>query len=324
METATSLQCIAWEDGHIFSKHFRRSSSNEVRHSGSGNAALQTLAAVAHQLHGRNGQGDKTLATNSQVSSLPEPWSTGSLQVASIGSPKRCLPLDSKPSYSLENPLIATSSLHFLNTFACPSFLLLYSYYLFFSDVYYERHICASNPSICRSQFFILGASREEMLSKARDSRDSIVVCRGLTVVATIIEDLGNGTAWFWGIRNMQLGDSLPALAREAWTHAASASIQASSSGKRSHHSNSARWTEDAKHRESCSCSPIPPRSKPVLKMVIKRPSRPEFAAHFQRRLKISDSQACLWIYHAVLRQVIGYLRRCSSCRLRLCPRTVQ
>ena len=181
METATSLQCIAWEDGHLFSKHFRRSRSNEVRHSG--DAALQTLAAVAHQLHERNGQGDKTLATDSQVSSLPVPWSTGSLQIASTGSPKRSLPLNSKPSCSLENPLNAISSLNFLDTFACPSFLNSCSCHLFFGDTFCERHICASNSSICRDQLFILGASRGEMLSKTRDRRDSIVDCRRSTYV---------------------------------------------------------------------------------------------------------------------------------------------
>lgn len=38
-----------------------------------------------------------------------------------------------------------------------------------------ERHICASNPSICRKPFRILELSREEMLSNERLNKDSMI-----------------------------------------------------------------------------------------------------------------------------------------------------
>lgn len=97
--------------------------------------------------------------------------------VRSHSSMRQPLPLHLKPSCNRKNSLNAGSSFNSLSFLGEPCCLSDNAIdFLLFGDcdLGLERHIWASSPSICRSPLRILALSREEMLSKETDSRDSI------------------------------------------------------------------------------------------------------------------------------------------------------
>jgi len=108
---------------------------------------------------------------------------------------ERCIPLYSKLSCSLKNSLNAGSEGKSCSVFGLAlSLLLLFvvlldgtteARRLWPDDDFWERHICASSPSICRRPFRSFALSFEDMLSKARERSVSMMF---------VVVSLANGT----------------------------------------------------------------------------------------------------------------------------------